>query len=170
MELSNTRRLVGPILLGATLATAAGCSGAAGTVVDGTVSGTSLSVKTAYWGGPFIVFTDRKLDCRDLAWVARGYTPNESPVGFDMVTMQVTFNNSDVAVGPYNVTGDAPVTVSWLTTESGAFNQEKARTGYVNVDDITGKEHAVGDFDLTFDDGSVEGSFDLAYCSNLKDH
>jgi hypothetical protein len=155
--------LCGPVLLVA-------CGDKLPTEANGDVAGQSLDIQTAYWGGPFVLLTNAELECKDLAWVERVYTIGEAPTETDLVALQITFNDSDVTLGVYDVTGQAPVGGRFLSIVGGGFTEYPARIGNVEIIDLESGGDASGTFDLTFDDGSLTGSFEAENCSNLKDH
>jgi hypothetical protein len=146
-----------------------GCGDKLPTEATGSVAGSELNIQTAWWGGPFVLLSNAELDCKDLAWVERVYSVGEAPTDTDLVALQITFNDSEVVEGVYDVTGEAPVSGRFLEIASGAFAEYRARTGTVELVELSGNGDASGTFALSFDDGSLEGSFVAEECSNLKD-
>lgn len=47
--------------------------------IDGSVNGEAFTPVTAFWGGPYIVFLDTDLDCKDMWWVQRINLEGEDP-------------------------------------------------------------------------------------------
>ena len=139
--------------------------------ISGTVAGSSFSANTYFWGGPYLVFVDKPQECIDLYWIRRGgtfQTGDEPPVDTDQRVLLFTYDESEVATGDYSLEGDAPVDGRLLDISGGAMTVYKATTGDLRVDEITKKDHAIGSFELGFDDGSLSGDFEIAWCNNLK--
>ena len=158
------------VLLFGTTVLLVACGDKLPTEANGDVAGQSLDIQTAFWGGPFVLLTNAELDCKDVAWVERVYTIGVAPVDTDLVALQITFNDSDVTEGVYDVTGEAPVGGRFLSITGGGFTEYTARTGNVEIVDLASGGDASGIFDLSFDDVSLSGSFEAENCSNLKDH
>ncbi len=134
----------------------------------GSVGGQELQVAAAYWGGPFVVITDQDWPCLEMGWVNRYYEEEEPPVEDDMVSLQFTFDQSDVVNGYYDVAGGQQVSVRFLVVQDGVFTIEKGRSGQLQIDEITGKDEVIGSYAISFDSGSIEGEFTVPYCTNLK--
>lgn len=136
--------------------------------INGSVAGTSLSKPmSAWWGGPFILFTDIELSCYDTAWVRRTYDAAESPTDFDVTALQFGFDNEEPLEGIFSVEGEAAVAAKAVFVVGGAFVEYRGRQGNLEVDSIEG-DLMEGSFDITFDDGSYSTEyFSAEYCSNL---
>ena len=150
------------------LALTTACGGDVPTEINGSVANQTISVASAFWGGPFILLSNREFDCTDMAWVERTYDQGETPIEEDMTSFQVTFNDAEVSIGTFDVTGEAPVSARVLTTSSGAFGEYDARTGSVIIDEFTNKDEVIGSFELGFDQGDLDGTFQVEFCTNLK--
>ncbi len=151
------------------MALLAACGGGVGdTTATGSVNGVELQVAVAYWGGPFVLLTDRDYDCLEMGWVNRYYEEEEPPVEQDTVALQFTFNASDVVEGIYDVAGEAALTVRFLNVVDGAFTIEKGRSGQLLIDEMTNGDVVNGSYNITFDSGSIAGDLSLPFCTNLK--
>jgi hypothetical protein len=155
------RALVLPAVLGA------GCN-PVDTVVEGEVAGRGLSVQSAWWGGPFVVLLDQPTECTDMHWVDRYYFEGEAQVEDDLVDLQLTWVDDEVSAGLYDVSGQAAVSAYFLVHDGGAFTPYKASSGQVTVDEVEAQGDAVGSFDLQFDAGTITGSFQVEWCTNLQ--
>lgn len=140
-------------------------------VVDGKMAGKSLdNPLTAFWGGPFLIFSTKDLDCMDVSFVRRIYTPGESPTDFDFVGLQFTWQEDAVTDGVYSVEGEAAVYAKGLVVEGGAFTDYRGRTGNIVVEKFeVGDDFIEGSFDVQFgDDGGLSSSwFEAQHCVNL---
>lgn len=153
------------LLAGVVLAT--GCSDPI--LVDGTVAGQDMAEPlTVFFGGPFIVFTDRPLECIEVPWVRPNYSPGETPTDFDFVGLQFWFDQGEVYEGVFSVEGDAAVYAKALIVEGGAFAQYTARTGTLVVDEVDG-DTVSGSFDVGFGEegGFSTTAFEAEFCVNL---
>lgn len=152
-----------------TMSTACG----AGTFADisGTVEGVKMNANAYYFGGPFVVFTSREAECLDMAWVKRGSSfesGGEPPTDYDQNVLLFTYSNDEVVEENINVEGESLVDARVLFVSGGALTVHRAATGYIDVTEITKDNHAVGELDLTFDNGALSGSFEVEDCNNLK--
>ena len=147
-----------------------GCAGEGTAEVSGSVEGISITPTTLYWGGPFVVMVSRELSCEDLSWVTKVYDEgDEPPTDYDFTALQITFNESDVVTGTYDLSGQAPVKAEVIDVTGGAMTVNKATEGTIVIDEVVNEADAIGEFNFTFDeDGSLSGSFALPWCTNLK--
>ncbi len=137
--------------------------------IEGTMGGEDLvGAETVMFGGPFIVIMDKSRDCLDMAWATRHYTDGEPPASYDFVALQFAFEDPEVGEGRFSLAGDAPVVSKFLVQEGLAFSYENARDGTLVIDSVN-SSWASGTFDVTFDQGELDGSFQAEYCANLKD-
>jgi hypothetical protein len=148
-----------------------GCGASPFAEVSGEVGDYSLVPQTMFWGGPFVVFVDQPLDCMDMAWVKRGTNfrdGDEAPLDENIVALLFTYESEEVVVQNTSLDGDAPVDARVLVTRDGALAVYKATSGELDVSEFTSKDHAMGSFDLGFDDGNLSGDFQVEWCRNLK--
>ena len=155
-------------VLAAALLTGCGSDGTA--EITGSVDGLSITPTTMYWGGPFVIFIGRELSCEEFAWVTKVYDEgDEPPTEFDFTALQITYNESDVVTGTYDLSGQAPVKAEVINVTGGAMTVFKASEGTLGVDEVVSEGDSVGDFAFTFDDyGTLSGSFSVPWCTNLK--
>lgn len=146
----------------------AGCQGKGSTTAEGSVNGQDFVLGGAWWGGPFIVLMDQDLECLDMAWVNRYYDEDDPPIDFDINAVQFAYESDEVVDGIYDVSGQAAVTATWVSMVEGVFTTDKARSGQLIVDEITGGDEVIGTFDLTFDGGTLKGELGVAWCTNVK--
>ena len=153
-----------------TAALMTGCAGEGTAEITGNVDGLSITPTTVYWGGPFVIFIGRALDCDEFAWVTKVYDEGEEPpTDFDFTALQISYNESDVVTGTYDLSGQAPVKAEVINVTGGAMTVFKASEGTLIVDEVVGEGEASGEFNFTFDeDGALSGSFAVPWCTNLK--
>ncbi|MED5373545.1 MAG: hypothetical protein VX899_21185 [Myxococcota bacterium] len=142
------------------------------TIIDGSVNGESLGeVATAFWGGPFILFSNEDLDCMDVDFARRTYDQTTAPTDFDMVTLQFAFDSSDISEGVFSTEGsDAAVDAKTLIVAGGAFTELRDRTGSIEVGPVVEREPVEGSFQVEFEDdsGSYTADYFIAeWCTNL---
>jgi len=147
-----------------------GCGGQYTYEIDGSVGAESLPAQTAFWGGPFIVFVDEILTCEDMAWVQKtNLNGDEAPTDEDLIALQITYNDSDVVTGTYDVSGEAPVKAEFLQIAGWAFTVERADIGTLIVDEMEEEGTLYGSFNFGFDeDGQLSSAFTIPWCVNLK--
>lgn len=151
-----------------------GCSESFEARMAGSVDGLSFDIATAYWGGPFIVFTGDELDCEDFAFVSKFNEDGDEPlVDFDISIFQITYNDSEVAAGNYNFGGEAPVTAEYIEISGGAMSVYRATEGTLEVEGAELEDLASGTFAVSFEEngedmGALTGDFTLPWCTNLK--
>jgi hypothetical protein len=137
--------------------------------VSGDISGIPLpEVVTVWSGGPFIVLFDREIDCIDTAWVDKAYIDGVPPTDVPFVAVQ--FGNDDPwAVGTQSVEGQAAVTGWGMSNDGTDFELHRAREGTINIDGIDKNGQWIqGNFDITFAEGEVSGTFTSEFCRNLQ--
>jgi hypothetical protein len=144
------------------LALLSGCGG-----VGGDLSGASFDPVVGYWGGPFVVFSTDSLDCIDLWWVAKDYDEDEVPWDLPFDVLQVTFNESDVVEGTFDVSGVSPVSASRLTGTGEDWDIEDATSGVLTIDKVQDGGKVKGEMEITLASGAVGGSFAVKDCVNL---
>lgn len=157
--------------LAAILLTATACGAKASATVEGAVDGVRFTASNYWWGGPFIVFTDVEGECKDVAWADPGptfATGGEAPVDGDLNAVLVTFLDTDVVKGDYAVGQVAPVDVRFLHVDDGEMTVSIAQEGTLVVDETEAEGMTAGSIAVSFEDGSIEGDFDLEWCNNLK--
>ena len=149
----------------------AGCAPDTYAEISGSVEGISIKPLTYYWGGPFLLFTSTEDDCMDVAWIQRGPTfasGDEAPVDYDLISLLFTFEGDAVCEGNYSVADDSVVDARVLSVQNGVLNVYKATSGELIVDEFNKDEHALGQFELGFDNGDLKGDFQIEYCNNMK--
>ncbi len=159
------------VLLFATLTLSTACSGGTYADITGSVEGVKINPNAYFFGGPFIVFTDYEADCLDMAWVRRGSSfssGGEPPTDYNMNTLLFTYSEDSVVEANVSVEGESLVTAHVLKVSSGALTVYDAIGGFIDVTEFNKKGHAVGEFELSFENGSLNGSFQVEECNNLK--
>ena len=141
----------------------AGCAG-----VGGDLSGSGFDPVDGYWGGPFVVFSTRAIDCMDLWWVAKDYEDDELPWDEDFDLLQVTFNESDVVEGSFDVSGVSPVSAARISGSNGAFSIDEATSGLLTIDSVKDGGKVKGDMDISLGGGTISGTFAVKDCVNLS--
>lgn len=135
--------------------------------LSGTLGDTEFDPAVGYWGGPFITFSNMDLDCQDLWWVSKDYD-EENEFGSTFTLLQLTFQDSDVVPGDFQVSGASPVDAYYLTGTADGLEVEEALSGTVGIDDFTGSAPVKGDLTLEMVSGSVSGDFKVEHCANLS--
>jgi len=158
---------VSPLLLLSLLA----CGGVPPTDIAGTVGGHTIGeTATAYFGGPFMYFSDTAMDCMDVAFVTRYYDPDEIPTDLDHLGLQITFFDDDVLEGRFDLGGEAAVGASLLAIEGDDFEIYNARTGTLTVDELVERSEASGTLELDFgEDGSLTSDWAVEWCVNVSE-
>lgn len=154
----------------ALLLLATGCGGPYA-LVEGNVAGKKFTdINTVMFGGPFIIVSDVELDCMDAAFVTRHYSQGEAVTDFDFTLLQFAFSDPEVYAGVFNLAGEASVTSKFLVQKDGAFAEYRGREGVLEVDEYQEDQYALGIFDVSFDDGQLNGEYEAEWCRNLKDN
>jgi|GEM_PF-1054350 len=155
----------------ATVALTSACGGGTYADITGSVEGVKINANAFYFGGPFIVFTNHESECLDMSWVRRGssyQSGGEPPTDYDQNALLFTYANDSVEAENLSVEGESLVTAHALFVSGGALTVHEAVEGYIDVTEFTKKGNAVGEFELTFDNGNVSGAFEVEECNNLK--
>jgi hypothetical protein len=153
---------------------ATGCSPDFEARIAGAVDGLSVTPVTAYWGGPFIVFTGDDLDCEDFSFISKFNEDGDEPlVDFDIRLLQISYNDSDVVAGSYDFSGESPVIAEVIDISGGAMSVYRATEGSLVVEGAEGEDLASGEFAISFEEndedlGALTGDFTLPWCTNLK--
>ncbi len=139
--------------------------------IDGSVAGFDMpTVATMNWGGKYLFFADEELDCVDLAWVHHTYSSGVDPAGQDLIGLQFTFlDDPEAYTGFFSIGADAPISAKLLAIEGGAFTEFRGREGTLTIDELEAEGVASGSFEVTFDDGTLSGTWETDYCVNLPD-
>lgn len=148
-----------------------GCGDGTYADITGTVEGLKLNAASFYHGGPFVVFTTRESECIDMSWVRRGssfVTGGEAPVDYDMTSLLFTYANDEVVDENVSVEGESLVDARLVVVSGGALTVYQGTGGFIDVTEFTKQDNAVGEFDVSFDNGGYTGSFEVPWCNNLK--
>lgn len=159
-----------PVSIAAAALALTGCGSSTYADLSGTVAGSKFSATTFFWGGPFLIFTSNDQDCLDMAWVKRGPTyenGGEAPATGDMSALLFTFEASDVSETNISLEGDSPVDARLLVVEGEALTVYRGIEGTLIIDPLEGQDNAIGSLAVGFDDGSIEGEFEVEHCTNL---
>ena len=147
-----------------------GCK--SGADVTGTVAGESFEAGAAWWGDSFIVITEQDYDCIDMAWVKPSYTDEDPPGDDPKRFLQFMFNSGgEVQKGVFTIaeTTESPVSASVWNYTGAALDQYHGRVGSLQIDEITDSDKVSGKFELSFDDGQLDGTLDkVKWCTNIK--
>lgn len=152
----------------AILALLAGCGGGQQGESQGTINTTPFeTLESAWFGGPFLLLFDRKVDCIDTAWVQQSYFDGADLSDVPFVALQFASSDDDFQVGTFSVEGDAPVTAFGLLNATDEFEVVRGREGALT---ITGadSEWLEGSFEIGFTDGATSGDFRAEYCRNMQ--
>lgn len=161
------------LALSLTAALSAGCGPDFEVRIAGQVDEKTITTVTAFWGGPFIVFTDQPMDCEDLYFVTKFNEDGDEPlVDYDMRMLQLTYNDSSVVPGSYDFGGEAPVTAEFIDIVGGAMSVHRATEGTLTVDSADTEELSAGEFQIAFEEnnedlGALAGDFLVPWCTNL---
>jgi hypothetical protein len=148
----------------------AGCG--SGADVSGKVSGEGFVAGAAWWGGPFIVLTEADYGCIDMSWVKPSYDDENPPGNEPKRFLQFHFNSGgEVAEGVFTIaeTTESPVSADFFEYTGDALNHYRGRIGSLQVSEVSDSDKVSGDFDLSFDDGHLQGTLDkIKWCTNIK--
>ncbi len=145
--------------------------------VSGTVAGQKFTAASWFYGGPFIAVSNVEDDCDAYAWVSRGSTyetgmteeEGAPPLDRDLMMLLFTYDGDAVSAGNLSLGGEAPADGRMLVVDGGALAVHRVVDGSLNVEEVDkDKELVMGSVDVSFDDGSVKGDFEIGYCTNLK--
>lgn len=143
-----------------------GCGGVGGNL-SGTIDSTEFSPVAGFWGGPFVVFSNQDIDCMDLWWVARKYDQDTVPWDQAFDLLQVSFNESDVVEGTFDVSGVSPVSAARLVGDGDSFDINEASSGLLTIDSMKVGGKVKGNLELSLAGGSIAGTFAVPHCVNL---
>lgn len=141
------------------------------------ITGTTLGIawgdtKSVYFGEPFIVLSNLDADCMDVSWVERNYDEGESPIDGDAQILQFVYEDATpddgvFVAGRQTVDIDTAARATVLSIADGTMQLDRATSGVLNLD-VVDEDYVEGSFEaVTFDDGSVTGSFTAEWCRNL---
>ena len=143
---------------------------------SGTVSGTAgghatTSVAAAYFIGQsddpnntiVIYLFDTAVACQDIAAPGWDAKIRDKTGALEMKLFGTTAGTYPVSVSPTGATGQASVNFT-VSSTSATPVEGATKSGTVTLDSID-KEHAKGQFDLTFADGTLKGTFDALWCA-----
>ena len=134
---------------------------------SGTVSDTSFTPITGFFGGEYIIFFNEEIDCTEMYLVTKIYRNGDAPYDNSIKAVQITYNDSEVVGGTYSTGGDAPITAQFLNIEGDSFTLTKATEGTLIVDEVVSEGTVEGSFNFAFGDDAMEGSFNVPWCTNL---
>ena len=148
----------------------AGCKG--GADVTGSVAGKSFEAGAAWWGDSFILITEQDYDCIEMSWVKPSYSIEKPPGDEAKRFLQFMFNSGgEVQEGVFTIaeTTESPVSASFYDYTGAALDQFHGRVGSLQIEEITGSDKIIGEFELSFDDGQLDGTLDkVKWCTNIK--
>lgn len=153
--------------------TAPGASGGTGTAA-GTAEGHAVrSVAAAYFIGQSddpthttVMYTfDSPVACGDLGAPGWDAKIRDQTGALEMKLIGTTPGQYAVSGIPNAPAGQAAV--NFTVSSTAATPQEEAsKSGTVKLDTLEPGQRAAGSFDLTFSDGSLQGTFEAAWCPN----
>lgn len=149
-----------------------GCGGEKAVAeVTGEAMGISFGETSyVYFGGPFVVVTPDPMECLDISWVRLSYQDGVAPTEDDVRMLQFGFTGGDVTTGQKSIGLGASVTSTVIQVSGGAMSQTRATQGALNVDALEDEVWASGSFEgVAFEDGTLDGTFEAEWCTNLKD-
>ncbi len=148
----------------------AGCA-APGAEITGKAGGVSLGETDAvFFGGPFVVITSSDLTCEDLAFIRQNYEDGVAPYEADIGVLQLTWVAGEVTPGLKQIAPDASVTAKVLSISDDVFVESDASAGSVTIDVVKADERVEGTLaGVTFEDGTLAGSFVAEWCLNLRE-
>lgn len=156
-----------PILL---LPTLVGCGGASAQV-EGTAGGIAWGDSTwVYAGARYIVISAIEVECRDVDWVESNYDEGVAPTTIDVSLLQFAFPSSEsIATGRSAVSPGSQAEATIVNLTGDVFHEYPASAGTLDVDSVEEDSSVTGSFDsVTFEDGTLSGSFTAEWCVNLK--
>jgi hypothetical protein len=145
----------------------AGCGPGAGEITGSFIDHEMSELKAAYHGGPYLLLLSSDVDCIDTSWIEKNYgdaAPDGASV--DFTALQFTFDGSDVLAGTFSVAGAAQARAFGLYHEGDSWDAVSGRDGVLNVTSVD-DNHAEGEFDITFAQGNLTGTFTTDYCRNI---
>ncbi|MDP2305975.1 MAG: hypothetical protein Q8P18_08100 [Pseudomonadota bacterium] len=148
----------------------AGCGGASADVT-GSAGGVDFGrTKYVFFGGPFVIVSMLEVECEGLDFVRRNYEIGQAPTDAETQLLQFSYEPATIPEGVVAIAQDATVSASVLEITGGAFFESIATAGQITIESIQDELSASGVFEgVLFEDGTLDGSFDAAWCRNLKD-
>ena len=147
-----------------------GCK--SGADVTGSVAGQAFEAGSAWWGDSFILITEQDYDCIEMSWVKPSYSIEKPPGDEAKRFLQFMFNSGgEVQEGVFTIaeTTESPVSASFYDYTGAALDQFHGRVGSLQIEEITGSDKIIGEFELSFDDGQLDGTLDkVKWCTNIK--
>ena len=134
--------------------------------ITGSVSDTTFTPVTGYFGGNYITFFNIDIDCKDMHWVTNIYRSGDTPYDRDLEALQITFNDSDVITGTYSTGGEAPIRGAYLNIAGNAFEALKATDGQI-ISSVVEEDYTEGSFNFSFGDKTISGEYYIPFCTNL---
>lgn len=152
------------------LAALSACGGGSAEVT-GTAGGITFGeTEFVYFGGPYVIISQVEAECDEFAWVERNYEVGQSPTETDVAALQFAYSGETLVEGAQAIAVDASVAATVLNVKDVVFSYERAEAGFITMDEVIEDESASGTFEgLTFEDGTLNGSFTAEWCRNLKD-
>lgn len=135
--------------------------------LEGRVNGEKLDLTSAWWGGQLLVLSDQAYACVDMEWASTYYDEEDPPVPGDLTALQFHFSGDEFVPGDYDIAGESVLLVRYLTLRDGSFVIDRARRGFLNIDDVTSGENFIGTYEVEFDTGAVSGNLDVSWCDTL---
>ncbi len=145
--------------------------GGASAEIEGTAGGVAWSDSSwVYVGARYIVISDIELDCRDADWVESNYDEGVAPTDIDVTVLQFAFPSSEsVSTGRSAISQGGQAEATIVNLAGDVFHEYPATSGTLDVDSVEEDESATGSFEsVTFEDGTLSGSFTAEWCVNLK--
>lgn len=158
------------VLLPLVLLPLAACSSASGELSGSAGGITWGDTSYAFFGSQFIVFSNLETSCQDIDWINNNYDDGSPASDSEQQILQFAFAGGAVAEGTFPVAAvDADVHATIIAISGGAQNTPDANGGILTVDSLDEEDSVSGSFDsVTFEDGSVSGTFTADWCVNLK--
>ncbi len=160
-------RLTPPLLVSALLTA---CGGATAEV-EGAAGGIQWGASDhVYVGARYVVISAVEVECRDIDWVDRNYDEGVKPTDGNTSLLQFTFASGDeVEEGKFPIEQGGQVQATIVNISGDVFHESIATGGTLSVDSVAEEGEATGTFDaVTFEDGTLSGSFTAEWCVNLK--
>jgi hypothetical protein len=136
----------------------------------GTVNGTTFDdVRTVFHGGSFIVLFLDELECTDVSWVRKTYSPGQLPENApsDFTGIQLAFD-AEPQPGTFSMAGDGAAAGMAYWAVGGAFDYARARDGIIEISEIDRNgEWVEGQVNASFGSDTVSGKFRTEFCLNL---
>lgn len=160
-------RLTPPFLVSALLSACGGGNADVEGVAGGIQWGASDHV---YVGARYVVISAVEVDCRDIDWVDRNYDEGVKPTEGSTSLLQFTFaSGDDVEQGKFPIQQGGQVQATIVNISGDVFYEFSATGGTLSVDSVAEEGEATGSFEaVTFEDGTLSGSFAAEWCVNLK--